>query len=54
MPDPAAVNGPPEEIQKAFADTARALRRRIEILASLPMEKLDAVSLQKTVRNIAK
>ena len=54
MPDPAAVQGSDEDIRKAFADTAMALQRRIEILASLPLDKLDRIALQKKVRDIAK
>jgi arsenate reductase len=54
MPDPAAVKGTEEEIRRAFADTAKMLRRRIELLASLPMDKLDRIALQKRVRDIAK
>jgi arsenate reductase len=54
MPDPAAVEGPDEEIRKAFSDTARMLRRRIELLASLPLDKLDRIALQNRVRDIAK
>jgi arsenate reductase (thioredoxin) len=54
LPDPAAVAGTEDEIRKAFADTALALQRRIELLASLPLEKLDRVALQKKVRDISK
>jgi arsenate reductase len=54
MPDPAAVEGADEEIRKAFSDTAMMLRRRIELLASLPLEKLDRIALQNTVRDIAR
>ena len=54
MPDPAAVQGTDEEIRKAFADTAMMLRRRIELLASLPLDKLDRMALQNRVRDIAK
>jgi arsenate reductase (thioredoxin) len=53
MPDPAAVSGPAEVIEKAFSDTALAFRRRIEILASLPLEKLDRIAIQKQMREIA-
>jgi protein-tyrosine-phosphatase len=53
MPDPAAVAGSIDDIRKAFFDTASNLRRRIELLASLPMDKLDRVALQKKVRDIA-
>jgi arsenate reductase len=54
MPDPAAVEGTEDAIRKAFADTALTLQRRIELLASLPLEKLDRVALQKKVRDISK
>src|SRR3546814_14934721 len=41
MPDPAAVEGSPEQVRKAFAEAFTVLRRRIELLASLPIETLD-------------
>jgi arsenate reductase len=53
LPDPAAVEGSPDEIRQAFFDTAITLRRRIELLASLPLDKLDRIALQKKVRGIA-
>lgn len=52
LPDPAAVQGEPEEIRKAFLQTFVALRRRIELFASLPFDKLDRLSLQERVRQI--
>jgi arsenate reductase len=54
MPDPAAVEGSDEQIRKAFSDTALMLRRRIELLASLPLDRLDRLSLQAKVRDIAR
>ena len=54
MPDPAAVEGSPEEKLKAFAKTFQDLRRRIELFASLPFDKLDRLALQDRVRDIAK
>jgi arsenate reductase len=54
MPDPAAVEGSEDTIRKAFADTAVALQRRIELLASLPVGKLDRVALQNKVRDISR
>ncbi len=53
MPDPAAVEGTEEQKLKAFAETYRMLRRRIELLASLPFDKLDRLALQKKVQDIA-
>ena len=54
MPDPAAVQGTDEQVRKAFSDTAVMLRRRIELLASLPLDRLDRIGLQDRVRNIAR
>lgn len=54
MPDPAAVEGTDDEIRKAFSDTAMMLRRRIELLASLPFDKLDRMALRDRVRDIAR
>ncbi|MDA8107465.1 MAG: arsenate reductase ArsC [Betaproteobacteria bacterium] len=54
MPDPAAVEGTDDEKRRAFADTLRVLRRRIEIFASLPFEKLDRIWLQRSVAAIGK
>ncbi|HEY1181565.1 MAG TPA: arsenate reductase ArsC [Rhodocyclaceae bacterium] len=54
MPDPAAATGTPESKHKAFAETLLILRRRIEIFASLPFEKLDRLALERRVQDIAK
>ena len=54
MPDPAAIEGTEDEKRRAFSDTANMLRRRIEILASLPLDKLDRLSLQNSLREIGK
>ena len=54
MPDPAAVDGSEAEIHAAFYDTYRMLRNRISIFASLPIDKLDAITLKHKVTDIAK
>jgi arsenate reductase len=54
MPDPAAVEGTEDQKRRAFSDTANMLRRRIELLASLPIEKLDRLALQDKIRDIGK
>jgi arsenate reductase (thioredoxin) len=54
MPDPAEVEGTDELKRKAFSDTANGLRRRIELLASLPLEKLDRLALEEKIRDIGK
>ncbi len=53
VPDPAAVQGTDEEIQKAFRAAATTLRRRIELFANARIEKLDAIKLKKEVAKIA-
>ena len=52
LPDPAAVEGSDEAKRKAFRDTLMVLRRRIEIFTSLPLEKLDKLSIQKHIKDI--
>lgn len=45
IPDPVAVEGTTERKQESFLDAFNVLRRRIELLASLPLEKLDKQGL---------
>ena len=52
VPDPAAVEGTDEQKRKAFTDAALTLRRRIELFLSLPIQRLDAMSLQHELRSI--
>ncbi len=52
IPDPAAVAGSEDAIRRAFADAARVLKRRIDLLASLPIEKLDRLSLKQHLSKI--
>jgi arsenate reductase (thioredoxin) len=47
VPDPAAASGSEAEIRYAFADALRMLTNRINIFVSLPLDKLDRLSLQK-------
>lgn len=50
--DPAAVEGSDEEKRRAFLEAATILRRRIELLVSLPIDKLDRMSLHSRLREI--
>jgi arsenate reductase len=52
VPDPAAFEGPEQRKQQLFHDTALILKRRIELMLALPLEKLDAMSLRQAVRDI--
>ena len=50
--DPAAVDGPEEKRSAAFRAAALTLRRRIELLLALPVEKLDGLALRAKLREI--
>jgi len=52
IPDPAAVTGSDEDIQRAFLDAFVALKRRIELFTSLPIASLDRLTLQQRMREI--
>jgi len=52
--DPAAVEGTDDAKRFAFRKAATALRRRIELFLSLPMDKLDRLALQRKVSEIGK
>jgi protein-tyrosine-phosphatase len=54
VPDPAAAAGTKAEVRFAFADTLRMLTNRINIFASLPLAKLDRLSLQRKLDEIGK
>ena len=52
LPDPAAVQGTDDERRRAFRETFVALRRRIELLVALPVEKLGRLALQERLKAI--
>ncbi len=54
IPDPAAVQGTPEEIEHAFSQAFTMLDRRISLFLCLPLATLDRFSLQKEIDNIGK
>ncbi len=54
VPDPAAVEGPPEKIERAFRDAFNVLDRRISLLLCLPLESLDKLAIQKEINVIGK
>jgi arsenate reductase len=54
IPDPAIVVGSPEEITRAFRDAFITLGRRIDLFLSLPLEKLDALTVKKEVDRIGR
>src|SRR5579862_1982296 len=52
VPDPAAVNGTEEQVEKAFRDAYFLLERRISLFLNLPLSTLDGLSLKKEVDQI--
>ena len=54
LPDPAAVEGDDAERARAFRDTAVALKRGIELMLALPLDTLDAMSLQGRLAHIGR
>jgi arsenate reductase len=54
IPDPAAVQGTPEEIERAFKTAFSALDRRISLFLCLPLATLDTFALQKEIDEIGR
>jgi arsenate reductase len=52
VPDPAAVSGTPEEIERAFRETFMILERRISLFLSLPIASLDKMAIKNEVDRI--
>ena len=54
VPDPAAVQGTPEEVKRAFRDAFFILERRIGLFLCLPLASLDLLALKKEVDEIGR
>jgi len=54
IPDPVAVAGTPEQIERAFRDAYVTLERRIGLFLSLPFSSVDQLALKKSVDQIGK
>jgi len=52
IPDPAAVAGTPDEIERAYRDAFFMLERRIGLLLSLPIASLGRLAIQKEIDHI--
>ena len=46
FPDPSRVQGTDEEKRHAFEKVLAELKHRLDLLADMPLDKLDAMSLQ--------
>ena len=52
--DPAKYTDEPEKARKVIQEAFRILHRRIQLFASLPMDKLDRMALEAATRHIGK
>jgi arsenate reductase (thioredoxin) len=52
--DPAEIPGGEEKQREAFMQTLHLIRKRLEILVNLPLERLGKLSLEQTARDLAK
>lgn len=54
VPDPAAVEGTDDEKRRAFAEALVSLKRRIDLFASLPLDKLSKLTLRDRLDEIGR
>lgn len=54
IPDPAAVVGTPEHIQRAYRDAFFMLERRISLFLNLPLTSLDRLAIKKEIDKIGR
>jgi arsenate reductase len=54
VPDPAAAQGTPEEIEKAFRTAFMILSRRIDLFLCLPLATLDKLAIKKEIARIGR
>jgi arsenate reductase len=52
VPDPAAVTGTPEQIERAFRDAFMVLNRRIGLFLCLPLASLEQLAIKQAVDRI--
>lgn len=52
--DPAAFEVSEEATERQFMDMALTLKRRIELMLALPLARLDAMAIQREIRDIGK
>jgi arsenate reductase (thioredoxin) len=52
IPDPAAVRGTTEAVERAFMDAFSSLDRRISLFLALPLATLDTFALQRKIDEI--
>jgi arsenate reductase len=54
IPDPAAVKGSPEEVERAFRDAFVVLDRRVGLFTSLPLATLEQLTIKTKIEEIGR
>ena len=54
VPDPAAVSGSIDEQRRAFKDAFLTLKRRVEVFARVPIDKLRRLALDEELKRIGR
>jgi len=54
VPDPAALEGSPDQIEKAFRDAFLTLDRRITLFLSLPFSSLNELAIKKEMDRLGR
>jgi arsenate reductase len=54
VPDPAAVAGSAEDKRRAFAETGRVLLNRLRLFTSLPLAKLERLTIKQRLNEIGR
>jgi protein-tyrosine-phosphatase len=52
-PDPSQVQGTDDDKRQAFKEVMIGLKKRMDILGAMPLEKLDAMTIQSELRKLA-
>ena len=54
VPDPAAVTGSTDQVEKAFRDAFFVLDRRISLFLNLPLQALDNLAIKREIDKIGR
>jgi arsenate reductase (thioredoxin) len=54
VPDPASVQGSPQQIESAFREAFTTLQRRIDLFLCLPLASLQKLAIQKQIEAIGR
>ncbi|MGA2422456.1 MAG: arsenate reductase ArsC [Terriglobales bacterium] len=54
VPDPAAVSGTANDVERAYRDAFMTLERRIGLFLSLPLASIDKLAIEKEIGNIGR